>query len=335
MVASRIPTPRDPDQIGSSIGLQRPTGESMVLNGRHPGLKRVARYDFRRPSRFSKDHLRTLQSIHEQFARVLATSLSSSLRLNIRSTLASVEQTAFEDYADRLPNPTIIYVLRMSPLDGPVTLEMSVDPTRVILDRLCGGPGLGAGSQQHLTEIERSLLRPLGRQIGRALAEAWSPVIQLDPAVEDVLLNPRAARAVSPNDTVALLTFELAVGDVVDKLMICLPYHSLEPLMDQLSARVWSLDQSSPVSDATEESLRARLLNVPVNATVILGEVELSTSAVLSLREGDVLRLSTAAQSDLAMAIDGRQLFRCRPGQSAGHVAVQVERIVETPQFEL
>ncbi len=165
MMASRRGLPRDSDSAGGYLGGGRAGREVTVINGRHPGLQPVAPYDFRRPSRFSKDHQRTLQQIHEQFAQGFATALSSFLRLNVRAQVTSVEQTAFEEYADSLSNPTIIYVIHIPRFDGPITVELPVEPTRIMLDRLCGGPGLPVAGIQRLTEIERSLLKPLGRTI--------------------------------------------------------------------------------------------------------------------------------------------------------------------------
>lgn len=308
-------------------------GATSVANAPHsiaePPAPKVAAYNFRRPSRFSKDHLRTLQMIHEQFARSLASSLSTYLRLNVRLQLDSVEQAAFDEFVERLPSSTILYVLRLDPLGGAVLLELSVPPTRVMLDRLCGGPGVVANREQHLTEIERSLLRPLGRHVLRAAEEAWAAITQMTATLEDVLLNPRAARAVVPNDVVALVTFELAVGDVAGRVSLCLPYLSLDPIVDQLSARVWSLESQRPDGGENEEKLRSQLLDVPLPAVVELGQVELPASTLLALREGDVIRLGTPVHGDLTMVVGEHPFFRCRPGLSAGHLAARIERLGE------
>ncbi len=125
-----------------------------------------------------------------------------------------------------------------------------------------------------------------------------------------------------------MITFDLAVGDIAGQMSVCLPHRSLDPIMDQLSTQVWAIDPGLAESSAAETAIRHRLLNVSLGATVILGEVELSTSAIMAIREGDVITLHTAAKSDLSMTIDGLGMFRCRPGQSSGHVAVQIERIL-------
>src|SRR5579875_1101027 len=98
-------------------------------------------YDFRRPSRFSKDHLRALQTLHERFARNLSSALTSYLRLSVRVQLASVGQATFVEFVEQLPDPSVTYIFRTSSLKGPVILGINMPPIRALLDRQCGGPG--------------------------------------------------------------------------------------------------------------------------------------------------------------------------------------------------
>lgn len=290
---------------------------------------RIQDYNFRRPSRFAKEHLRTLQSIHEQFARSLASSLSTYLRLNVRIQIDDVEQAGFEEFAARLPSPTILYLLRLTPLDGPILCELSAAPVRVMLDRLCGGPGFVATREQHLTEIERSLLRPLGRHVLRAAEDAWSTIMQATATIDDVLLNPGAARAVSPNDAVALITFELAVGDVSGRINLCLPFLTLDPIVDRLTARAWGNQERGSESDEASGRLRGQLLDVPVDLVVQLGEVDVPASSLACLAEGDIIPLSTPVRGELVARIEDHLLLRVRPGLSAGRVAVRIERTID------
>ncbi len=281
-------------------------------------------YDFRRPSRFSKEHLRVLQSIHEHFARSLSSSLSSYLRLNVRIQMTTVEQATFDEYVEQLPSQTVIYVMRMPPLKGPIILELSLQPTLAALDRLCGGPGLVTRRDGELTEIERSLLQPLGRHVLHATAAAWRGIIPVTPTIEDIVLNPQTVRTAGPNEIIALLVLELAVGDVAGTISLCLPYVALEPVMDQIHMQVWNVEKDQRNTMSAQALVRARLADVPLGLTVELGEVELSASAVLGLREGDVIRLGTPAQGELVLRIDGLPLFRCRPGLSSGNYGVRV-----------
>ncbi len=258
------------------------------------------------------------------FARHLGSSLSSYLRLNARIQMRSVEQATFDEFVEQLPNPTVIYVLRMPPLEGPVLMELNQAPTLAAIDRLCGGPGSASDHDRELTEIERSLLQPLGRHLLRATSDAWNAVVPIKPTVEDVILNPRAVRAAGPNEIVALLVLELAIGEVTGPISICLPYVALEPILGQLHTQVWNAEQHRDEQARADEQIRGRLQEVALELSVELGQIDLPTSSVLSLREGDVLRLGTSARGELVLYIADLPLFRCRPGLSAGNLAVQI-----------
>jgi flagellar motor switch protein FliM len=294
-----------------------------------PGRRRIHAYDFRHPTHFSKEALRTLHAIHEQFARSLASSLTSLLRLSVRIQLEDVDQGSFDTYVDQLPPLPVLYVLRLNPSAGACLFELSMAPTQVILDRLCGGSGGLVTRDPHLTEIERALLQPLGRHIVRAVSNAWSTVQPVSPTVDDILLSARAARSLAPSEVAAMATFVLAVGEVVGRMTMCLPAQAIEPMMESLVARTRSFDQPRDEESPDALSLRQQLLDVPVSAVVELGRVQLPTAEVVGLQIGHVIRLETPSEGELLLTIEGQPLYLCRPGLSSGRVGVLVSRRVQ------
>jgi len=205
-------------------------------------------------------------------------------------------------------------------------VELNMAPTLAAIDRLCGGPGSATSPERELTEIERSLLQPLGRHLLRATADAWNGVVPIKPSIEDVILNPRAVRTAGRDEIVALLVLEFAVGDVTGTISLSLPYVALEPILGHLHTQVWNVEQRQREQADAEERVRGQLLEAPMALTVELGQVELPASSVLSLREGDVIRLDTSPQGHLVLYVVDRPIFNCRPGLSAGNLAVQITR---------
>src|SRR5438067_13722045 len=98
-------------------------------------------YDFRRPDRFSKEHIRAIQNIHETFARVTASSLSSYLRSATTVSLSSIEQVVYDEYIHQLANPTLVNLVELQPLQGRIVVEMNMNLGLAMLDRMMGGPG--------------------------------------------------------------------------------------------------------------------------------------------------------------------------------------------------
>src|SRR5438309_1612222 len=119
-------------------------------------------YDFRRPDRFSKEHIRAIQNIHETFARVTASSLSSYLRSATTVSLSWLEQVVYDEYIHHLANPTLVNLIELQPLSGRIVVELIMTLGLSMLDRMIGGPGQVSAGRSELTDIELALLRSLG-----------------------------------------------------------------------------------------------------------------------------------------------------------------------------
>ena len=96
-------------------------------------------YDFRRPDKFSKEHLRSLRILHESFARMLGSSLTSYLSAGVQVRLTMLEQGTYDEYIQSLPTPTVIYVVGLAPLPGQAVIELNLPVAWVLIDRLLGG----------------------------------------------------------------------------------------------------------------------------------------------------------------------------------------------------
>src|SRR6188768_3297829 len=103
--------------------------------------KSVILYDFRRPDRVSKDQMRTLQNLHDGYARLLSTTLSSYLRTLVEIDIVSVDQLTYSEFMMSISNPSCIYVFQMEPLEGAAIFEVNPSLVFFIVDRLFGGQG--------------------------------------------------------------------------------------------------------------------------------------------------------------------------------------------------
>jgi flagellar motor switch protein FliM len=129
--------------------------------------RNIKLYDFRRPDKFSKEHIRAIQNIHETFARVTASSLSSYLRSSTTVSLSSIEQVVYDEYIHQLSNPTLVNLVELQPLSGRIVVEMNMNIGLAMLDRMMGGAGQVSIRRNELTDIEMALLRSLGASSSR------------------------------------------------------------------------------------------------------------------------------------------------------------------------
>ncbi len=295
--------------------------------------RKVKIYDFRRPDKFSKDQIRTLQMMHETFARLTTTALSAQLRALVGVHVASVDQLTYEEFVRSIPNPTTLAVINMDPLKGSAVLEIDPSITFTIIDKLFGGKGEAHKISRELTDIELSVMESIVVRILGNLRESWSNVIDLRPRLGNIETNPQFAQIVPPNEMVVLITLETKVGDVEGMTNLCLPYITIEPVISKLSAQYWF---SSIRKGATDENLaiiQSRLENVQLDVVAELGETEISMGEALNLTIGDVVLLhNTKIDSDMILKVEGRNKFKCRPGVVGSRVSVQIgEKIEEVP----
>ena len=143
--------------------------------------RKVKVYDFKRALRFSKDQIRSLTRIHENFARLMTTYFSAQLRTYVQINVASVDQIPFEEFIRSIPNMTLINIFEVPPLDGNILMEVNPNIAYSMLDRLMGGVGESPGKVDNLTEIETKIMTNLFERSFDNLREAWSGIIDIDP----------------------------------------------------------------------------------------------------------------------------------------------------------
>ncbi|MFH0974659.1 MAG: flagellar motor switch protein FliM [Spirochaetota bacterium] len=295
--------------------------------------RKVKIYDFRRPDKFSKDQIRTLQMMHETFARLTTTALSAQLRALVSVHVASVDQLTYEEFVRSIPNPTTLAVINMDPLKGSGVLEIDPSITFTIIDKLFGGVGESSRITRELTDIELSVMEGIIVRILGNLREAWSNVIDLRPRLGNIETNPQFAQIVPPNDMVVLITLETKVGEVEGMTNLCIPYITIEPIISKLSAQYWYSSIRKGTTDENLAIIQGRLENVELQVVAEIGEVSIIMQEVLELKVGDVIKLpDTKVNSDMVLRVGGRKKYKCRPGLIGSRVAVQIgESILDIP----
>jgi len=298
--------------------------------------KKVKIYDFRRPDKFSKDQIRTLQMMHETFARLTTTALSAQLRALVGVHVGSVDQLTYEEFIRSIPNPTTLAVINMDPLKGSSVLEIDPSITFTIIDRLFGGPGEPSKITRELSDIELSVMEGIIVRILGNLREAWSTVIDLRPRLGNIETNPQFAQIVPPNDMVVLITLETKVGDVEGMTNLCIPYITIEPIISKLSAQYWYSSIRRGESDENRAIIQERLDQVEIPLIAEVGDVEIPLADILNLNLGDVVKLgATHIKSDMLVKVGDRKKFKCRPGRVGNRLCIQVGEAIEDIPDEL
>lgn len=284
-------------------------------------------YNFKRPDKFSKDHLRALQSVHENFARQFGMILTSYLRMPTEVDVVSVDQLTYDEFIRSMPNPMTVGILEIAPLPGQILIGFSHEVTSSVIDRMLGGPGLSEQYPRELTDIEQSLIRRVIERSMSGLEDAWQTIMTVDASLNSMEESYTMIQVATPGEIVALITFEVNIGNGKSSglISLCLPYPVLETVISQLSAQnIFHGKQQGAVSEEEQLKVLRKLHYAKVPIQVLLGGTHLSVEDMVNLRVGDVIRLDRKASSHMLTCVNGVPKFFCRPGKLGKNLAVYV-----------
>lgn len=286
--------------------------------------RKVKVYDFKRALRFSKDQIRSLTRIHENYARLLTTYFSAQLRTYIQINVASVDQIPFEEFIRSIPNMTLINIFEVPPLEGNIIMEVNPNVAYSMLDRLMGGVGTGPGKVDNMTEIETKILTNLFERSFDNYREAWAGFVEIDPFLSEMEVNPQFLQMISPNETVVVISFNIIIGESSGMINICIPHVVLEPIVPNLSVRYWM--QSNKKDPTSEQSIKLekRLKKAELPIVAELGQGSLSVEDFLYLQVGDVVSLDRKIDDPLIVKVGDIPKFAVQPGHLRSRMAVQI-----------
>ncbi len=286
-------------------------------------------YDFSKPNKFSKEHLRALHRIHDQFSRTYSGLMSAKLRNRLELRVHSIQQLAFGDFVSSLPNPSVLSVFQVQPLEGYAVLQFTPDIAFLLHDRLCGGDGMPMGRARGLTDIEAAVLR---RQVisvfSSLLADAWRDVAELKFDLDYIESNPQFLQLASERDVIALVTMRFELNEISDMISICLPHRTLEPVMKDLTQiRMFeSLRQPDPIG---LEALKAKVRTAIVPVEVELGRATVTVQDLLDLAIGDVIPLDRKKNETLDVKVGTMTKFKGTPGRLGSRLGLVVTSVCE------
>lgn len=291
--------------------------------------KRIRVYDFKRPNKFSKDQIHSLQNIHENFCRGLTTYFSGNLHAVVESSVLSIEQITYDEFIRSLPNPTVLGLYSLNPLEGTVLIEVNPSLTFAVVDRLLGGQGKGMEKNRELTEIEKTIMENRLTQMIYISEEAWAEVYELKPKFMTMESNPQFTQIVAPNEMIVLITLEIRIGEAVGMINICMPYLVLEPILDKLSTFFLFSTKAKVTSPEQVQAIRQKIEWAKVDMVAFLGHSEILVRDLLDLREGDVIPLNQSINDPLPIFVGEFMKFKSIPGLHGEHLAVQISEIIE------
>ncbi|MCR5303747.1 MAG: flagellar motor switch protein FliM [Lachnospiraceae bacterium] len=291
--------------------------------------RQVKNYDFERPAKFSKEHLRTLEIIYEHYGRLLSTNLPVYLRKTVQASVASSETVTFSEFTNALQTPSILGIVDFRPLNGDIILEMSTNLGFTMIDRLLGGIGTALDKERDFTEIELTILQKMMIICVQLMHDPWKNVVDISPVMDRLETNPQFAQVISPTDMVAIVTLNMKIGDVEGFVNVCLPFFTLETVMDRLNTKFWFTNMQESADEDYTENLEVMLKHVDVPVKAVLGNTSITVAEFTTLQIGDIIKLERHTEDELDVYVGDMRKFNALPGSSKEKYAVRVTEVIK------
>ena len=315
-------TQKEIEDLINSMMTQNPDKEEAQI-----AKSRLRVYDFKRPDKFSKDHLRGAQLLFDNFSRLVTSYFSGLFRLAIHSNVASIDQITYEEFSGQLSNPCSVAVIQWASLSSNLLVNFSPQIALPMVDRLCGGPGSVTAVSRTLTEIETSVLTRVAEAMTEILSVTLKEfrIAQHMLSVSSIEVNPLfIQQAMAPNDIVLSVIMTVKFGTQTGDIEFCLPYTLLEPILPTLSAHRWFSKKDEKHNSGDSQDVCSAIQNVQIPISCVLGENQLSVADVLSLKAGDVVELNVRKDAPVTLNILGKPKFYAQVGRRGTRLAARI-----------
>lgn len=290
--------------------------------------QKVKKYDFSRPAKFAKEHLRTLEVIFEHFSRLVSSTMPAYVRTSVNASVLSSETVSFIEFSNSLSEPVLLAIFELYPLKGNLMLEMSTKLGFEIVNRQLGGKEFAGENNRPFSDIELSILDNIIRLMLSMFVDPFSNVIGVEPELSRLETNPQFAQVISPTEIVALVTLELEIGETKGFINVALPHNTLEPILEKLNTKSWFAMAREQDDEIYKDIIENRLSSSKIPVKAILGTGVISVNDFIGLRVGDIIKLDSKVTDDIVVQVGDLNKFKSKPGLFGEKNSVKVTSVI-------
>ena len=294
----------------------------------------VKEYDFRAPKKFTKEQIKILESIFENYARLLSSYLTGKLRLYSRVSLINIEEQRYNEFNNALPDYVIMGMVDLGIKNDEISetdviIQVSNTITYTMIDRLLGGKGEYSDITRDFTEI--TIMSDIMKSFADLLKEPWLTHIDLEPRMIGIETNSRVVQTIGHEDTVIIVALEVEINNQKSIVSVCIPAINLDEIMSKFIPRY---SGSRRKTDANREQERRDSIMGGISTTdlivkAVLGEINLDMYEVLTLQVNDVIPLGKKIDENIVVKVGERPWCDGKLGTYNNKKAIMIENFIE------
>ena len=288
--------------------------------------KEVITFDFRLPHRLSKNQLRTLQAVHENFGESLSSYLVSRLQTNVAINVTLVDQLFYSEYVLSIPSPSCLFIFRIVESDALAILELSPQLVLAMVSRLLGGSTETDNKPRLITKIEQNIVKGMVQRALGDLQKAWKSIASLTFTQERYESEGDFAQIAPTTEIVLVVSFEVAIAEQKYLMNVCFPTFALDEVLAKLNTQnVDSLASGTKTGEWSGDLLKG-LGGTSVPGVCVLGTTSMTLRELMTLERGDIIKTHIAIEDEVEIVVGGTPRMWGLPGISNGKMAVKLTR---------
>lgn len=304
------------------------SGKETAVNTEEDQSQEIKAYDFRTANKFSKDQIRTLHFIYDNYASRLSTYLSGTLRAVCEVEVISIEEQSFSEFSNSMPSPAIVSIFTMSPLQGSLLLEISPIVSYEIFSRLLGGTGQYYDTDKAFTEIELSIMELTVRDMLSLMNDAWEKINRVTTILDRIETSAQYAQIVSANEPIVIITMNVKIDNVSDIINLCIPHVGTQPIAEQLVRKTWYMQNSGTTSKKEQAKVGRGLENIYLDLHAVFKDTQATVQDIINTQVGDVIQIDHNINEQITVRVEHIPKFKGFVGMHSGNYAVQVSEIL-------
>ncbi|MCL2070726.1 MAG: FliM/FliN family flagellar motor switch protein [Oscillospiraceae bacterium] len=312
------------------------SGEALELNPSAVEIT-VKDYDFRAPKKLTKERMKILDNIFDNYARLMSSYLTGLLRLYCKVTLVSIEEQKYFEFNNALPDYVMMGIISLKVDDEDVDdvtaiVQLSNSISYIMIDRLLGGKGEYTDSERDFTEIEINVMNGIIKSLAGMFQEPWENYVELDPVLEKIETNSRVISNIGYDDTMVIAVLEVHLNDIKSIVSVCIPALELDGVMQKYATFNVRGNRKSDAAreDERKETIMTTLSQSLLNVTAVLGETNLDMFDVMNLQMGDIIPLGKSIDGNIMLNIAGQTWFDGKLGVYNSKKAIKIETVLKS-----
>ncbi len=297
--------------------------------------KKLKNYDFKTPKKFTKEKLKTIDSIYENYSRMLSSYLTGLMRMYCKVNVLQIEEQRYYEYNNALPDYVLVASVDMGVedddlMDTTILLQLSNPISFTMLDRLMGGYGAVSDQTRDFTEVEVGLMTGILSKMAVLMKEAWVTYLDIDPKLTNVETNARVIQTIGGDDVIILIVLEVEIKNAKNTISICIPAINLEELMAKFTDKyaLKNIKKYDAQKDAERrEELLQGIKDTPLTIDAVLAETQVDLYDILTLQVNDIIPLNKKIDSNVSVKIGDSVWFDGKLGLKNNKKAVKIDNI--------